>query len=274
MIKINGKELNKSFTFSGGERQIRLPELELNLSDKDNRKIVIDCKLKSSDDIMDMLLVSNAIWHNYAGWFHITFNVWYLPYARQDRICYTGEAFSTEVMRGVLDLVKCQTLNVADIHSPQLFSNSKVVETTVLDIFKANPDILKGITALVAPDKGSVKKVESIANHFNLPVIYYNKVRDTESGWITDYEVVKGIEHISGGNLLVVDDICDGGKTFELLSESLDRFRVSKADTISLYITHGIFSKGIDKLDDMYDKIITTDSWYEEDYLNVKVIEL
>jgi len=276
MIKINGKRLEKCFTFSGGERQIRLPELGLNLSEPDNKNIIVDCKLKSPDDIMDMLLVSNALWYRYNGGFHITFNIWYLPYARQDRVCYQGEAFSTEVMRGLLGLVRCQVLNVADLHSPQVL-DAKVKETTCLDIFKANPDILKGVTALVSPDKGSSIKVKSIGDHFNIPVIYCDKNRDQDTGYITDYKIKTGVDHIPEGNLLVIDDICDGGKTFELLSKSLDDFiknGVEIADTLKLYVTHGIFSKGLDDLKDLYDGFITTDSFYNRDSHLVKVVKL
>jgi len=278
MIKVNGKGLDKCFSFSGGERQIRLPKLELNLSEPDNRSITVDCKLKSSDDIMDMLLVDNALWKKYQGFFLVTFNIHYLPYARQDKVCSPGEAVSTEVMGTLLSTMNADRVNVADVHSKQSFcTGPKVGELSCLDIFKANPDILDGITALVSPDAGSSAKVRAIGAHFNLPVIYCEKKRDTKTGWITDYKIKRGVEYISEGSLLVIDDICDGGKTFELLSKSLDNFTTNGgeiAESLKLYVTHGIFSKGIDKLDEMYDKIITTNSWYEENYLNVKVIKL
>lgn len=277
MIKVNGKKLDKCFSFSGGERQIRLPKLGLDIKDKDNRRIVVDCKLKSSDDIMDMLLVDDAIWQAYTGWFHTTFNIWYLPYARQDRVCYVGEAFSTDVVRRLLQTMHANVIQVADLHSTQHFGSVKVKETTCLAIFKSNPDILKGITALVSPDAGASAKVRAIGKHFNIPVIYCEKVRDTELGWITDYKIKSGVKYIPNGDLLVIDDICDGGKTFELLSKALDDFtknEVEIAESLKLYVTHGIFSKGLDSLKDMYDGFITTDSFYEGDSHLVKVIEL
>lgn len=45
---------------------------------------------------------------------------------------------------------------------------------------------------------------------------------------------------------LIVDDICDGGGTFIGLAEELKRKNAGK---IYLAVSHGIFSKGIDKLD-------------------------
>ena len=42
-----------------------------------------------------------------------------------------------------------------------------------------------------------------------------------------------------------IDDICDGGQTFISLAQSLKK---QGAAEIFLYVTHGIFSKGLDQL--------------------------
>jgi phosphoribosylpyrophosphate synthetase len=42
--------------------------------------------------------------------------------------------------------------------------------------------------------------------------------------------------------VLIVDDICDGGKTFELLAKDLYN---AGAEEVNLFVTHGLFSKGL-----------------------------
>lgn len=46
-------------------------------------------------------------------------------------------------------------------------------------------------------------------------------------------------------NILIVDDICDGGATFMLLTKDLYK---RGAKSINLFVTHGIFSKGLKPL--------------------------
>ena len=63
---------------------------------------------------------------------------------------------------------------------------------------------------------------------------------------------------------LIVDDICDGGRTF------LEAAKILKEETtgkLFLYVTHGIFSKGIDELLEHYEHIychhVLDDSRYQ-----------
>jgi len=65
------------------------------------------------------------------------------------------------------------------------------------------------------------------------------KTRDQSTGHITDYKLSGEVE---GKSVLIVDDICDGGMTFKLLAEELME---AGAVHINLYVTHGIFSKGL-----------------------------
>ena len=53
-----------------------------------------------------------------------------------------------------------------------------------------------------------------------------------------------------GRNCLIVDDICDGGGTFIPLAKKLKN---AGAKTVTLYVTHGIFSKGLDPLKEHID---------------------
>ena len=62
---------------------------------------------------------------------------------------------------------------------------------------------------------------------------------------------------LSNRRILIVDDICDGGATFVGLAKEL---RAAGAKKVYLYVTHGIFSKGLPL--EGIDKVFTTDSYF------------
>jgi ribose-phosphate pyrophosphokinase len=56
--------------------------------------------------------------------------------------------------------------------------------------------------------------------------------------------------------VLIVDDLCDGGGTFTAHASVL---LAAGATAVDLYVTHGIFSKGLPL--DHIDRVFTTDSY-------------
>lgn len=81
-------------------------------------------------------------------------------------------------------------------------------------------------------------------------------------GHITDYKIYSNGFDMTNKKLLVIDDICDGGGTFVLLANELKKHNPTR---FSLFVTHGIFSKGVEVLYDAgYSSVITTDSLFDE----------
>ena len=66
---------------------------------------------------------------------------------------------------------------------------------------------------------------------------------------------------IKGKNVLILDDICDGGGTFMLAGKELLKY---KPNNLGLCITHGIFSKGVDTLKEVFDEIYAYNLWKED----------
>jgi ribose-phosphate pyrophosphokinase len=112
---------------------------------------------------------------------------------------------------------------------------------------------------LVSPDAGATKKTLKVAQHYEgLKVINCDKIRDTMTGEITGTYVNWGFS-MKEMRLLIVDDICDGGMTFIKIAEAVQKF---KPKSIDLYVTHGIFSKGLEPLLDAgIRRVYTTDSF-------------
>ena len=113
---------------------------------------------------------------------------------------------------------------------------------------------------LVSPDKGAFSKVKALATTLGgIPFIKADKVRDPETGDLSGFSYEGSVQ---GLDLLIVDDICDGGGTFVGLAKIL---KEGGAKSISLYVSHGIFSKGLKVLDGAIDAVYTTDSLIREE---------
>jgi ribose-phosphate pyrophosphokinase len=163
-------------------------------------------------------------------------------------------------MANLINSQNYREVNIWDAHSdvtPALIN--RVVSTPVEDIISevvANSSmydraIMNGRnTILVAPDAGSIKKISKVAQKFSYPMVRADKHRDVATGQIT--ETVVYSENVGGKNFLIVDDICDGGRTF---TELADKLRLLTTGKIMLYVTHGIFSKGLEVFEGKIDKI-------------------
>jgi ribose-phosphate pyrophosphokinase len=105
---------------------------------------------------------------------------------------------------------------------------------------------------LVAPDAGALKKTMELSRLAGMPYIHADKKRNPENGEITGTAVHSSA--LGNQDVLIVDDICDGGRTFVELAKELKTLTTGK---IYLYVTHGIFSKGLGVFNGIIDHIYT-----------------
>jgi ribose-phosphate pyrophosphokinase len=94
------------------------------------------------------------------------------------------------------------------------------------------------------PDKGAMQRY---ADGVCLPAVNCKKVRDQSTGAILSIELETNGLSVVGKNLLIIDDIIDGGRTF---METAKLLKSSGAAKVSLYGTHALCSKGVDILHD------------------------
>lgn len=240
--------------FPGGEVQVRfdgLPPIYKNLWKDSEVNVTVSAHIPSSENIMELVMLVNAIRHDIPNIKKFNLVCPYLPYARQDRVCAQGEALGIKAFAGVINGLKFDSVEVWDAHSN--------VSLAVIDnIVNISPDnFLIGMSdsfkdcVLVAPDDGSVKKVSEVSKILKLPMITAGKHRDVMTGKITG-TYVNTSEHIGKNNYLIVDDICDGGMTFIELAKVLRKWTDGK---IYLYVTHGIFSRGLQVFDGLIDHV-------------------
>ncbi len=245
-------------TFPGGEVQIKVPYTTY--VSYEPTDITITAELRNSDDIMALLNTNNFLRSRFPG-VALSLELGYVPYARQDRACAFGESHSLQVMAGLINSMELKQVLIADPHSdvtPALINNCKVVTMADLLLNSLHIDLYahKEVT-LVAPDAGATKKVQEVMNRheggFNF--VQGVKVRDTTTGGLTGFDAYGDV---FGEHCLILDDICDGGGTFAGLAKVLKDKGASRVD---LYVTHGIFSKGLGVLLDTHiDSLFTTNT--------------
>lgn len=242
----------KTWMFPAGE--VGVACLDFPVRRVDNIRIMATAK--SSDDIMRILMLADALKRHYIIEKEFTLKLGYLPYGRQDRVANAGESLSIKVMAQVLDTVGFDYIELIDTHSAvtQACFSTKIIEKKIEDIFSSLYVKERSTRVLVAPDEGAAKRLKNL--HGFKRTVFAIKTRDLSTGKITSLHLS---EYIEGENVVVVDDICDGGATFILLADLLSQAGCLKKD---LVVTHGIFSKGHEVVADKYDNVYTSNTYH------------
>lgn len=232
MIYVNGDPVNVTLFPDNTSQVWKLDEGHLN-----EDEVTILWEYSHEGEIMQLAQLKMLL--DVSGVEYIELNIDYLPYGRQDKYPGNDSTFALRAFAEVLNGLKFNRVIILDPHSKialALINWSK-------DVYPHHM-LQRAICAtdsdmFVYPDKGAVEKYVSEYKSFKLPYIYGEKVRDQATGYISSYDLVGNCQ---GNRVMIVDDICDGGKTFEILAKDL---HVNGADEINLFVTHGIFSKGL-----------------------------
>lgn len=246
----------KVWKFPGGE--VGVTALPSNQAHK-VELVTIIASIQSSDEIMQLFMLTDALRRMYYN-AKINLRLGYVPYGRQDRVCNEGESLSISVFAALVNSQNYNQVMIFDPHSdvtPALFNRVVVIKQDEIydEVFGSRFDLHR---TLVAPDVGAAKKSSCIGAMHLMPVVYANKTRDLSNGNITDLSFSGDVE---GKDVIVVDDICDGGATFVTLGQKL---RERGVKNMFLFVTHGIFSKGTDVLTSIYDTVYTTNTYHQD----------
>lgn len=173
----------------------------------------------------------------------------FFPGARQDRLNDSGDyLFTAKTVANMVNARAFDRVVVADPHSdvvPALVDRCRVVKPHEILTIPAGK-----YAAVVAPDGGAEKRANGVAQLLGVPLVHAWKTRDVATGKISGFGVqpMTFADVPPGALVLVVDDICDGGGTFLGLAKELDQLGLRA----HLYVTHGIFSQGTEKLLEAY----------------------
>ena len=166
----------------------------------------------------------------------------YLPYARQDKGIFNDQCFAFFVFKNVLTAYLPKSIRILDAHSSAVnwIPNAEVYYPDT-ELKQAFEDCEADIVCY--PDQGAAEKYagNGIYDHLYTRA---HKERDPATGKITKMELASAA-HVKDRKVLIVDDICDGGATFIELARLL---RKAGAKEVSLFVSHGIFSRGVRRL--------------------------
>jgi len=266
----------EAWKFPGGEIHFKFTSEfieKLNSSKNSNEVISITCRLKTSDDIILLVIVLDTLAKDWK--YKVMVFIPYMPYQQADRNFGEGECFSLRTIAKILNSYTNVTYVVFDPHSditPALLNKCVVEDNSLfirwvlqrLDDFNnngyqgqwsANEDLV-----ILSPDAGAYKKIFKLAEKigFKGQIECANKFRNTTTGEIN---IRLSINDFKGKDILIIDDICVGGRTFIELAKQLVQCNISN---LQLAVSHGIFSNGFNDLERYFQNIFTTNSIEEE----------
>lgn len=250
------------FLFPGGEVgvKIKVEGFVYRAIKADHHTII--AKLYTANDVMTLVLATDAL-RRLDPETPLRLFMPYVPYARQDRVCVPGESFSLKAFAALINGLHFAKVTVVDPHSDvvgAVLDNVEII--TQLQVVNRYQDFIKAVLAnravFVSPDAGANKKTSELAKYFaHSEYLRADKKRNLETGEIV--ETVVYADDLTGQTVVIADDICDGGRTFIELTKVL---KAKGAIKVILYVTHGIFSKGLEPLTKGgIDEVFTTDSW-------------
>jgi ribose-phosphate pyrophosphokinase len=246
-MRINNQDV-KMFNFPDYQPHVDLNKLNL----KDISEAEVTCSLTTSNDIIRLLLVNDVLVRN---GIKVNLKIGYLLGARMDRAIDAHQPFTMKVIADILNTAKFNSIKIFNAHSEvclSLLNAENILPFKQIEMVK---QVLPNVV-IVAPDKGAVKWLSNMFD--STDYVICNKTRVANTGKITEVEVLEP-NKVKGKDCLIVDDICDGGKTIIEISQKLKKIG---ANNINLYVSHGIFSNGYNL--ENIDKIFTTNTYREK----------
>lgn len=163
----------------------------------------------------------------------------FLPFARQDKPHGFG-MLSTFLQ--LLSFYPSLAVEVLDPHNPSTLPSHWRAVFKLFELSIHSDDLMT--TCIVYPDNSAFNKYNELYKDIGCIVRYAEKVRDPETGVICGLRLINSIP-TRVNRIIVIDDICDGGKTFIELAQILP-----PVSALELKVTYGIFSKGLKVLKD------------------------
>jgi len=250
MISINGYPIGNE-CYPNNERIFHaLSSLRLNTNE-----FTVDFKYTTDIDI-SILIIAKKYLDDQFNNPEVILKMKYVPYSRMDRNI-EGYMFSLKYF--------CKLINDLNFHKVMILDPHSNVTMALLDrCFEMNIDQYLdkvfhkvNIDYIFYPDNGANKRYyETLKTRRQS--FYGNKKRSLNTGKIISYELVD-CPDINNKDILIIDDLCAYGGTFQLASEKL---KEKGANNIYLYVSHcenSIYQGKMIK-SGLISKVFTTDS--------------
>lgn len=232
MLSVNGKKLEVTMFPDKTSQVWKVKTLDI----PDTNWVNISWKYENESELIHLAQLKMLCDKHHL---ETNLNIDYLPYGRQDKEVTNESTFALRAFANIINALKFDNIIIMDPHSEAALSliNNSRATYPITALFKAMDSTETNLFCY--PDKGAISKY---ANVYEYKAIHGDKIRNRSTGVIESYKLLGDPKD---KNVLIVDDICDGGATFILLAQELLK---SGANSVNLFVTHGIFSKGIEVL--------------------------
>lgn len=229
-------------TFADGEIMVK------SASDVKGKDVVIvqSTSKNVNEELFGLLLLLDSV--KRAGARTIKLFMPYFAYSRQERVSWTNEPVSCEVVARIVDTAEFDDLTCFDLHHPVIESffkhPVKNKPTTTLfakyyrDYFKQNKIPLKDVV-IVSPDHGSNTRAHMLAKELDdVEIVILDKVRPQPNR--AEHLEIEGSK-VKGKYCILIDDIIDTGGT---ISSATKLLLAKGAKQVLVSATHAVLSKG------------------------------
>lgn len=275
--------------FPDGQQQVTIKDFESGDNFKWKQELLaypvtIKSRLNSFMDLELIVCAKKAL--DVLGFNNINLYVPYFLGSRSDRQFEIGSNnYLKDVICPIINSLKFDSITVIDPHSDILEAclnnfkkedNSNLVNFAFHSIFNSNlgystEDLYKN-KIIISPDAGANKKIYKLAEQieFKGDIVTCSKSRGVD-GKLTK-TVVPYSKLLDFKDVVIIDDICDGGATFINIVKEINKLEEKYSDKPRikkyLIVTHGIFSKGFKDLSKYFDGIYCTNSYRDiEEYI-------
>ncbi len=237
--------------------------------------VVIKSRLNNMEDMGLIICAAQALKNKKVKEIHL-----YIPYImglRSDRLFVEGGIrYIKDVLAPLINSQNFESVTCIDPHSDVAqncinnfysIDNAPLVKFALEHLYRfQRGQAIKGNFQFFSPDAGASKKIYKVAEKlgYHDEIIVCGKDRD-ENGKLTK-TIIPDNWHFDK-DIIIIDDICDGGGTFINLAKAIKETGLHKGK-MYLVVTHGIFSKGLKELNEIFDGAFTTDSY--RNFLDIK----
>jgi ribose-phosphate pyrophosphokinase len=254
--------------FPDGQQDVTITKLGVITPLKPVNEVTIKSSFNNFKDLELIICATKALRNLKVERIHL-----YVPYilgARSDRkFVDGGTSYLRDVIAPMLNAQNYVTVSCIDAHSDvasACINNLEVIDNSwfiKIALTKHNQISLQNAVdsfTLISPDAGALKKIYNLAEKigYKRDILIASKYRDIETGKILSTNVPLNAGEHTNNNFLIVDDICDGGRTFIEIAKAIHEMRPHAK--VSLAITHGIFSAGYYELSKHIEHIYCTNS--------------
>jgi len=258
--------------FRDGERKVRVTE---NVRGRECF-FIHDSNKEPAVWALELNFVNEALKNSDA--YKITDVLPYLRFSRQDRKDKSRVAQNAKIIAKnisdyanrmmTLDIHAVQIPGFYDVPVDPLYSVPVVVEY----LYEKHKSFVDN-AVIMSPDTGGATRAESLLKKLSKKgiettmVIGYKK-REKE-GVVSDKYQILG--DVNGKNVLILDDIIDSGGT---LLKAYQELKINGAKEIWAYATHGLFTGGVEKLTNVFDKVLISDTLFVKPHEKLEVVSL